>query len=151
MKIEHRHFETPGKKHIEVSTISSNYHIEVNPSDAGIHDYTVVRNLLKEIAQTYPALPLARVYVCAAIFRFYMYPPLRFWNSLILSPCTRSHSIDTGAKQAFKLVVINEADKLTKDAQHALRRIMEKYVRSDSFFSRCVEQSNKREADFLDQ
>lgn len=100
MKFEHRNFETPSGRKIDVSTISSNYHIEVNPSDAGIHDYTVVRNLLKEVAQ--------------------------------------SQSIsDSSGSKGFKIVVISEADKLTKDAQHALRRIMEKYMGNCRYIMCC--------------
>jgi len=33
-------------------TISSNYHIEVNPSDVGIYDKVVVMELVKSAAQT---------------------------------------------------------------------------------------------------
>jgi hypothetical protein len=38
-----------GNFQVEISTIASNFHIEVNPSDAGIHDYTIVREMLKEV------------------------------------------------------------------------------------------------------
>lgn len=33
-------------------TISSNFHIEVNPSDHGIHDRIVIMDLVKQTAQT---------------------------------------------------------------------------------------------------
>jgi replication factor C subunit 3/5 len=42
---------TPSKV-VEVSTLASIYHIELNPSDVGIDDYHVVRLLLKEIASS---------------------------------------------------------------------------------------------------
>jgi len=38
---------------LEILTISSNYHTEVNPSDAGIHDRIVVMELIKATAQTH--------------------------------------------------------------------------------------------------
>mmetsp|Transcript_15236 Transcript_15236/g.39170 ORF Transcript_15236/g.39170 Transcript_15236/m.39170 type:complete len:357 (+) Transcript_15236:44-1114(+) len=104
MKIEHKTYKTPSDRKVEISTIASNFHIEVNPSDAGIHDYTVVREMLKEVAQ--------------------------------------SHVMDLGQARGFKVVVISEADKLTKDAQHALRRIMEKYM-SNCRYILCCNSSSK--------
>jgi replication factor C subunit 3/5 len=52
LRIEREEFETPSKKKIEMSTIASNFHIEVNPSDAGIYDRIVVQELIKTVAQT---------------------------------------------------------------------------------------------------
>ena len=37
---------------IEITTIVSNYHIEINPSDAGIYDRIVIQESIKNIAQT---------------------------------------------------------------------------------------------------
>jgi len=92
LKLEQQTFLTPSKKKIEISTIGSNYHIEVNPSDAGIHDRVVIQELIKTTAQT--------------------------------------HQFDSTSQKSFKVVVLMETDRLTKDAQHALRRTMEKYVSS---------------------
>ncbi|XP_058793387.1 replication factor C subunit 3 [Phymastichus coffea] len=90
LRMEPMLFETPSKKKFEIMTISSNYHIEVNPSDAGIHDRVVVMDLVKTTAQTY--------------------------------------QIDPTGQREFKVVLLTNVDHLTKDAQHALRRTMEKYV-----------------------
>lgn len=38
---------------MDILTISSNYHTEINPSDAGIHDRIVVMELIKATAQTH--------------------------------------------------------------------------------------------------
>lgn len=92
VRIEHQTFQTPSNKKIEINTIASNYHIEVNPSDVGIYDRIVVQELLKSVAQT--------------------------------------HQLDVATQKDFKVVIINETDRLTKDAQHGLRRTMEKYMRS---------------------
>lgn len=83
-------FTTPSNRKIEVMTVGSNYHLEVNPSDAGIHDRVVVVDLVKHVAQT--------------------------------------HQLDPTGQREFKVIVLTEVDELTKDAQHALRRTMEKYV-----------------------
>lgn len=48
-----------------------------------------------------------------------------------------TQSISFGAKQAVKLVVLDEADAMTKDAQMSLRRIIEKYTRSTRFCLIC--------------
>ncbi|KJE88579.1 replication factor C subunit, variant [Capsaspora owczarzaki ATCC 30864] len=90
LKVEHRTFKTPSDAKLEIITIASNYHIELNPSDAGTQDRLVVQDILKEIAS--------------------------------------SHQLDTQTQRSFKVVVLTEVDKLSKDAQHALRRTMELYV-----------------------
>ncbi|KAI0833309.1 P-loop containing nucleoside triphosphate hydrolase protein [Trametes gibbosa] len=46
----------------------------------------------------------------------------------ILKEIAQTQQVDLGAKQRFKVVVIHEADSLSRDAQAALRRTMEKYM-----------------------
>ena len=91
LRIEHQTYEAPSKKKVDVVTIASNYHIEVNPSDAGFYDRVVIQQLIKNTASA------------------------------------QSITTTTNDKE-FKVVVITDVDRLTKDAQHALRRTMEKYM-----------------------
>lgn len=90
LRIEHNNFTTPSNKKLEIVSISSNYHIEVNPSDVGIQDRVVIQELIKNVAQT--------------------------------------NQLDAGSQKDFKVVVLTEVDRLSRDAQHALRRTMEKYM-----------------------
>lgn len=89
IKSEHRTFKV-NSRNIEITTLGSNYHIEMNPSDAGIYDRVVVQDIIKEIA-----------------------------SSAVLTSKNDCN---------FKVVLLNEVDHLTKDAQHGLRRTMEKYM-----------------------
>lgn len=90
LRIEHQNITTPSKKKLEVVSIASNYHIEVNPSDVGIYDRVVIQEIIKNVAS--------------------------------------AQQLDSSGQREFKVVVLTEVDKLTKDAQHALRRTMEKYT-----------------------
>jgi replication factor C subunit 3/5 len=99
VRMEYRNFETASGKKLELMVLSSLYHIEVTPSDVGIHDRIVVQELIKHMAQ--------------------------------------SQQIDTATQKSFKVVILMEADTLSKDAQHALRRTMEKYAGSCKIIMCC--------------
>jgi hypothetical protein len=112
-------------KHVEITTLGSNYHIEMNPSDAGaallfnfcssrcassvagLNDRHVVQEVIKEIAQTNSVnVGEQKKFKGACI-------DLNHGNSVLLT-CA--------------VVVLNEVDKLSKSAQQGLRRTMEKYM-----------------------
>jgi len=86
--VTHRSFKVKSRT-IDISAIISNYHIELNPSEAGFNDRHVIQEVITEIAESY--------------------------------------NINTASGKQFKVVVLSEVDRLSRDAQHALRRTMEKY------------------------
>merc|ERR1712110_805442 len=95
-KMEKLTFTLDNSKKIEIDTIASNYHLEVNPSGAKVADRHVVQELIKHQAN--------------------------------LPSVSTTTSERNGVR--FKVIIIAEADRLSKDAQHALRRTMEKYMKN---------------------
>ncbi|PJF16845.1 Protein CBR-RFC-3 [Paramicrosporidium saccamoebae] len=98
LKIDERSFQTPSGRKFDVTVISSNFHVEINPSDVGIYDRVVVQDIVKELAQTQQ-----------------------------LDKSKRNFKGIDGANSDALVVVILDADKLSRDGQHGLRRTMEKY------------------------
>ncbi len=119
VKIEYRKFKTPTGRPIELTTLGSSYHIEMNPSDAGNNDRYVVQEVIKEIAQYHPVVAGGS-------------------NSFLSSTSSSSSTstAEAAGKQKkpgaanFKVVFLSDCDALTKEAQHGLRRTMERYVKT---------------------
>ena len=91
-RIEHQVIVTPSRRKVEIRTVASNVHIEVNPSDVGNDDRVVIQELIKAHAST--------------------------------------TALQMDARINLKVVVVTEADKLTREAQQSLRRTMEKFMSS---------------------
>ena len=103
IKAENKTFRKPSGAPFELCTLSSNYHFEVKPSDVGLYDRIVVRDMIKEIAQSAPIPTLG-------------------------SSSGASGSNAGCSANYFKVIVLREVDSLTREAQQALRRTMEKYM-----------------------
>lgn len=91
LKLDKRTFTTPSNRTLEINMVTSNFHIELSPGDAGLNDRFVVQDVIKEMASS------------KAI-------------------------VGEKARVAYKTVVLMEVDRLSRQAQAALRRTMEKYA-----------------------
>lgn len=114
-------FQATKSKNVEINMICSNYHIELNPGDAGIYDRQVVQSVIKGMAEN------------------------KSLNSGGLITGTGAVAAEDESKKSnsagYKVVVLMDVDKLTRQAQAALRRTMEKYSSTCRLILCCNNQS----------
>lgn len=110
LRLEHKSVAVSDSKVVDMALLSSPHHIDLNPSDAGNYDRIIVMQMIKEMAQMAPINQLKT----------------HHFNSN-----SADNEEDAKKKPAeYKVVVLNEVDRMTKSAQHALRRTMEKYMKT---------------------
>jgi replication factor C subunit 3/5 len=117
LKLTQRTFTTPTKRTVEIHMISSEHHIELSPGDAGNNDRFVIQDVLKDIASS------KNIRSSVANMDISGGKALKNKDNMDVD--------DEGAttpETEIKVVVLNQVDKLSRQAQAALRRTMEKYA-----------------------
>lgn len=100
-KVVHRTFKIGDTRtEVEVTTVTSSHHVEFNPSDSGNNDRLIVQELVKDMAS---------------------YAPIDMGGGV---------SGPGGRAKSLKIIVLHEVDRMSRLAQQALRRTMEKYTRT---------------------
>ena len=107
LKLNQRTFTTPTGRTVDIHMISSDYHMELSPGDAGNNDRFVIQDVLKEIASS---------------------KNIRSSVGTLQDGMGDNSEDKTSPETDIKVVVLNQVDRLSKQAQAALRRTMEKYA-----------------------
>jgi len=128
LRLDKRTFQTPTKRIVEINMISSNYHIEMSPGDAGLHDRYVVQDVIKEMAAT-KSLTASTGFGSASA------------DATAATTGETTPTTSTKTKPEYKIVVLSEVDRLSRQAQAALRRTMEKYASTCRLILCCNNQS----------
>lgn len=112
LRLDKRTFTTPTNRNVDINMVCSNHHIEMSPGDAGLDDRYVVQEVIKEMAA----------------------------NRSLSAGSFNNNGAKSG-KIEFKVVVLVEVERLSKQAQAALRRTMEKYAGGCRLILCCNNQS----------
>lgn len=133
LRLDKRTFTTPTKRTVDINMISSNYHIEISPGDAGLNDRYVVQDVIKEMAANRSLATSSGMVGLGGGTS---------GSSGVVQAAdggggggTKKSGVD------FKAVVLVEVDRLSRQAQAALRRTMEKYSASCRLILCCNNQS----------
>jgi len=124
LKLDKRSFTTPSRRTIDVNMITSNYHIEISPGEAGLDDRYVVQEIIKEIA--------SNTNVAASVSSKKIKE---------VADAKTGKGTKSGITPEFKVVVLSEVDSLSRPAQAALRRTMEKFSSTCRLILVCNSQS----------
>lgn len=113
LRLDQRTFTTPTNRTVELHMITSNHHVELSPGDAGNNDRFVIQDVLKQLAST------KNIRSSVAEQQQQQQQP------------DKENQLPNGGgvpTSDIKVVVLNQVDRLSKQAQAALRRTMEKYA-----------------------
>lgn len=124
LRLDRRSFTTPTKRVVDINMICSNYHIEMSPGDAGINDRYVVQDVIKEMAAN---RSLTSSSASGGFSQLKNSGGGKSENNNSASGANEKAQ-SSSKKVDFKVVVLVEIDRMSRQAQAALRRTMERYA-----------------------
>jgi replication factor C subunit 3/5 len=137
LKTEHKTWQIklPSRKiEVELATVSSNYHLELNPSEAGRKDVHVVQEVIKEMAKTKSSTSMFQQDAASSLAA----AAAATTSQQQAASGSGSTPGSSKASATYKVLLINEVDRLSRHAQHALRRTMEKYSKQCRLVMTCT-------------
>lgn len=100
---------------LELTTLSSTHHVELNPSDDGFQEQYIVQEIIKEMAKNRPIDVKGK-----KGFKGLQTSILIYVTSVLpICSCCFIYAVS--------VLVLNEVDKLSREAQHSLRRTIENF------------------------